>query len=367
MNILYISAFPPNRKTAGQNYSRQLIDDLCDSNNVTLFYFSYNDHLVEVEGVDEVRRYETSPFLKIRNFFLFFFLFPFFTNRFSFRLLFDIKKIAKAYDLIYFDFSQVFIYSLFIKHHNKVLMSHDVIFQMFNRKIVVLKYLILSFVRFTESLVLHSANKVYCFSNKDQELFSTLYNVKSYSVSFYIDPLLSEIDFDKLVIDDYFVLYGAWNRKENASGLVWFLDNVYSKISNQIQLIILGGGMSDSLKYKLKQFPKIQNVGFVKNPYVIICKSKALIAPLFSGAGVKVKVIESLATGTPVIGTGLAFEGIASFKVNDSSPMICVNSPDEYIQKILEHKIDLMTKNDIRKYFINNYFNQKFINLYNHK
>ena len=51
-------------------------------------------------------------------------------------------------------------------------------------------------------------------------------------------------------------------------------------------------------------------LGFVDNPYKIMSESLGLIAPLFHGAGIKVKVIESLACGTPVIGTEVAFEGI---------------------------------------------------------
>lgn len=35
-----------------------------------------------------------------------------------------------------------------------------------------------------------------------------------------------------------------------------------------------------------------------------------MIAPLKKGAGVKVKVVVTLTTGTPVIGTDVAFEGI---------------------------------------------------------
>ena len=42
----------------------------------------------------------------------------------------------------------------------------------------------------------------------------------------------------------------------------------------------------------------------------MIANSRALIAPVFSGAGVKVKVLEALACGTPVVGTDIAFEGI---------------------------------------------------------
>jgi len=46
--------------------------------------------------------------------------------------------------------------------------------------------------------------------------------------------------------------------------------------------------------------------------------SKALISPLFTGAGIKVKVIEALACGIPVIGTDIA----SIFKLRHSIHLI---------------------------------------------
>ena len=45
-------------------------------------------------------------------------------------------------------------------------------------------------------------------------------------------------------------------------------------------------------------------------------RSRALIAPLFKGAGVKVKVVEALCCGTPVLGTSVALEGIPNVAGN---------------------------------------------------
>lgn len=55
-------------------------------------------------------------------------------------------------------------------------------------------------------------------------------------------------------------------------------------------------------------------MGFVDDSLDVLYKSSALIAPLFAGAGVKVKVIDAFTTGTPVIGTNIAFEGLPGIK-----------------------------------------------------
>ena len=47
IRILYITAFPPNQKTAGQDYSRRLILDLIKKGNVVdLIYVDYPKHVI---------------------------------------------------------------------------------------------------------------------------------------------------------------------------------------------------------------------------------------------------------------------------------------------------------------------------------
>lgn len=368
MRILYISAFPPNRKTAGQNYSRLLINDLIGEHDLSLFYFTYPGHSLDItERVRDVTPFKLSIINKIANIFLLSIIFPLFSGRFNIACLYKLRKIAKSYDLVYFDFSQVFIYSLFIKHPNKVFMAHDVIYQMYERKKLFCKKLILPFIRYSESFLLHSCKTTLCFSNKDKALISQLYSINASVVSFYLDPLLATIKLEEIKIDNYFVLYGAWGRKENYQGLEWFLNYVYVKIQNKLKLVIIGGGMNDKMQNKLSQYSNINYLGYVDNPYLLISKAQALIAPLFSGAGVKVKVIESLALGTPVIGTGIAFEGIEQFEVNHLSPMMLVESYNEFINAMTNYDISITKKISIQKSFLEKNFNNKYINILSYK
>ena len=58
----------------------------------------------------------------------------------------------------------------------------------------------------------------------------------------------------------------------------------------------------------------------------------AMVAPIFSGAGMKVKVAESLMHGCPVIGTPLALRG---YNDETSRPhLLTASSVDDYLQAI---------------------------------
>ena len=170
--------------------------------------------------------------------------------------------------------------------------------------------------------------------------------------------MILNIDLEQVQIEDYYVMYGAWNRKENQESIEWILDNIRKE---SIRIKIIGGGLSEVLKNKIKNHTNIEYIGFVDNPYFEIAKSKGLLAPLFNGAGVKVKTIESLALGTPVIGTDITFEGIDNITFDGRSAFINIsNTPFKQAIDQL-NRINSNDKKTIRENFIGIYNSEKFI------
>jgi len=317
--ILLISAFPPCNKTAGQSYTNRLIQDLSKNNKIDLIYFSYQNHQFDFENDNiEVKRIiRTSLIVKFFSSLKLFLFFPFFTSRFSLRVLWFILMRNKNYDCIYFDFSQVFIYSLFINHKYKILMSHDVIIQKYHRLDFKLRWLITSFCSFTEKIILcKKENKILVFSEKDRKILKNVYNINSRIVDFYVDQQIYQLKSSDFQYKFDFVLFAAWNRDVNKEGLTWFIDNVLKEINImpniRMSILILGNGLPEELQESLSLKKDIQIIGYVDNPYAYIAASRCLIAPIFNGAGVKVKVLESAFCATWVLGTNVALEGISN-------------------------------------------------------
>lgn len=356
--ILFISAFPPGNKTAGQNYTAQLLKDISSSYEVDLIYWSYPGHSaivpLEVKVLDEVKLTLWRKVLSTLSLFL---LFPLFTARFNLRMLRRLSAIASSYDILYFDFSQVFVYSLFIKHPCKVFMCHDVIAQKFARKRF--SGLFLWNVKMTENLLLRTAAVRICFSDKDVDYIRQTYGLESERVSFYLSDLIGRLDTSKIAIEDFYVFYGAWNRPENYEGLIWFCTEVLPHCD--IRCVVVGGGMGQEVRNKITS-DKVQLTGFVENPYEYIARSSCLIAPLFQGAGVKVKVIESLACGTPVIGTDIAAEGIPELTYGDGRmAMTIVSGAKGFISAINGFAApSAATKAEIKKAFTEKYSTRDF-------
>lgn len=361
--ILFITAFPPNRLTAGQNYTRQLLNDLSSTYEIDLVYFKYKNHPIEInDKVNVLIEANNSTYTKLINAFKLLYIHPFFSSRYNKKIVSLLKSKSNDYNAIYFDFSQVFIYSLFINHPYKIMMCHDIITQKYIRSRAFKWSLNYIFVKYSERRLITNARQIYCFSKKDSKLAKNLFKINIEPVAFYIDESINVLSYNNIKSCNYYALYAAWNRKENEEGLMWLINNVLPFIPEQ-NIVIMGPSLSQILKKKIANKSNIKYLGFVDNPFIILMQSKALIAPLFNGAGVKVKVIESLATGTPVIGNEIAFEGIENIKVGTKMALNHFNSASDLIEILNNYTaFDKKERIELQSSFNHNYKTDKLTN-----
>jgi glycosyltransferase involved in cell wall biosynthesis len=300
--LLFITAFPPNNRSGGQTFSLHLLNDLSNRYAIDLIYFTYKDHEPDKSiRVNSAQFFNVDTLNCLRNCTRH----PIFTRRFNPAILRYIKEIAPKYDIVFFDYTQTGIYSLYLDHPYKMLRCHDVLFQKFTRK----DRLFRKWVSSTEERILKSVHKVFVPSEKDADTIKNIYSIDVFFTHEYLkDFSFYEFSSNKKV----FVSYGLWSRKENVDGLIWFIRKVYPFINtgNGITFEVIGGGLSKKIVKAYLVPNNIQYLGFVDDPLDVLYRSSALIAPLFAGAGVKVKVIDAFTTGTPVIGTDIAFEGL---------------------------------------------------------
>ena len=345
--ILLISAFVPSRKTAGQNYTRQLIEDLSGRYEVDLICFRNRSEAegIAVPDTNMLKCIVVDKKDKLFNALKLPFLHPIFTARFQWSVVRYIRKNKHRYDALIFNFGQVFAYALFAGHSRKIVITHDVMIQKFSRQKNIFGYLENRFVKFSERLLYKTATLIFCHSPKDETLIRNIYGVKAHHISLYFDELLLRTDYKTIVPKDYFVMYGAWGRKENTEGLTWFLDEVFPR-TPRLNIKIIGGNMPSDVRRKIDETDRVEYLGFVENPYGYIAEAQGLIAPLFHGAGIKVKVVEALALGTPVLGSAVAWEGIDLYLPLGEHTRI-VDTPEEYV-RILENRRPVTIADKIR-------------------
>lgn len=352
--LLFITPFSLCSNHAGVVYSRHLIEDLAQFCEIEIVSFHYkgDPKYQPVKGVLVLDDIAIDRMFKILGVLSLFWIFPLFSARFSWRKckLFQSYIDKNNYDYIYFDFSQTFAYSLFLKHPHKIMMAHDVMAQKYSR----MKKYLKPWAMQSESVLLKKG-KIFTFSDKDCKLIEDLYHLSSQSTTFYLSKEV--IDAFPSSEGNYVVFFGGWSREENYEALDWFITKVYPSIPN-LKCKVIGGGLPSRLKKKIDIMDNIEYLGFVENPYPIISNAKAQIAPLRKGAGVKVKCIDSLGCGTPVIGTEVAFEGIPD---DFCSFMKKADTPQEYVDAIQNLKISLEERLSFKKFFIQRYNNKSIL------
>ncbi len=105
---------------------------------------------------------------------------------------------------------------------------------------------------------------------------------------------------------------GALDWIPNIEGLLWFLKNVWPRIHKekpQLKFYIAGRNAHEDTKVRFNQ-PNVIFLGEVNDAYEFLSSKAILIVPLLSGSGMRVKIIEGLAMGKPIVSTSKGAEGI---------------------------------------------------------
>lgn len=358
--ILFLTPYVPSSRAGGENFTRLLLENLSANNRIDLVYYKYQSdsyYTVPNNNVRVLRVCNNSTAIKLRNCLAYPVIHPLFSIRFNWNLLRFLKEMIRKhhYDLLYLDHSQMFLYGKYFPGIKKILMAHDVMAQRFSRTgNFVNRKLVLS----AEGKLMSVPNStIFTFSEKDCNIIKAAYGLESRATNFFLDQMV--MDAVPMQTDKRIIFFGKWKRADNFEGLRWFFENVYDKLDKSICVSIVGKWLPEAFERKLKECSNVEYLGFVENPYTMIANSMATISPLFSGAGVKVKVVESLACGTPVIGNDIAFEGISE---RYGRFMIKADTPEEYANAINRISISLEERKKYKQMFIESYIGQSIVN-----
>lgn len=137
----------------------------------------------------------------------------------------------------------------------------------------------------------------------------------------------------------YFI--GALNWEPNVEGLRWFIDKVMPFIESAKPklLIHIAGRAAPSWVMKLKS-PYIRVYGQVDDLFAFLADKHALIVPLLSGGGVRIKILEAMAAGKAVISTSIGAEGIG---VSHTNEILIADTPEDFAAALIhlsEHPSD---------------------------
>lgn len=155
----------------------------------------------------------------------------------------------------------------------------------------------------------------------------------------------------------YDIIYVAHDNIHNVNAIRWFLDNVYDKLKN-IKILFVGK-ICNTIDNKW-DYKNIDFIDFIENIDEAYNEAKISICPMFSGTGLKIKVVEAFAYGKPVVCNKMGAIGQPNLDEINAKAIFISDNPDEFIKYIHNLLKDQKLYDNASKVGLE-YFNKYFL------
>jgi len=128
------------------------------------------------------------------------------------------------------------------------------------------------------------------------------------------------------------MFFGAINYYPNTEGLLFFLDEVFPLIKRQLpgaRLWIVGQQPPASIIERAAD--DVLVTGLVEDVRPYIERAAVLIAPLRIGGGTRLKIVEAMAMGKPVVATHLGAEGL---KIRHGEDILLADTAQDFASQV---------------------------------
>jgi glycosyltransferase involved in cell wall biosynthesis len=201
-----------------------------------------------------------------------------------------------------------------------------------------LTYFESSRTRFYEKNILKTFPRIIFLSDYDRDFAVKQFSLEVKKCAIDDNLLFMESRVKYLGNENYILFTGSLDFKPNLEGVKWFLSKCFTDILKaypELKLLITGSA-SAKIKKQILKYKNVEFTGLVADSKMTQLQSgcKCIISPILSGSGIKIKNIEALQAGAPVVMTEFSSRGI---KNNGKTAGFCkTNTPVEFTKAVLE-------------------------------
>ena len=185
-----------------------------------------------------------------------------------------------------------------------------------------------------EKKIYKKFNIIFTVSDADKSLLNRITGKKNiFTLPPVIRTHIGEFKFKKNTL----LFVGDLYWYPNKDSLTWFLKKIYPKLKVKIpglELWIVG---RLSPNYKLIKLDGVKYLGFQPYSKLIkyLSKAQIFVAPMIYGTGIKMKILEAMSWGLPVVTT---LKGITGINVKHNKEVMVAKNDEEFIDLTLELK-----------------------------
>jgi GT2 family glycosyltransferase len=166
--------------------------------------------------------------------------------------------------------------------------------------------------REAEIRAVQDADVVFCVADEEAQLISEIAPGKpAFVLTSIVNPLPAPPGFDERADLVFFGGFLGGAASPNTDSLVHLVDEVlplFWERHPDVSLSVIGADMDDAIR--ALEGPRVRVVGYVEDPSGWLSRARIHVNPMRFGAGVKLKFLDSMATGLPFVTTSVGAEGI---------------------------------------------------------
>ena len=192
---------------------------------------------------------------------------------------------------------------------------------------------------------LADVDEIFCISYDEKGMYERFINRKIHFLPHLMEKRAPLVPANEYKWDAYFIGY---NNPYNVEGIKWYIDHVVPLLPEDFRTVIVG-----TVTQEIKDYPQnVDVIPFAENLNDIYANSSVCICPMFHGTGMKIKVVEAMAHGIPIVCTERGVDGLPDKML---SGCLVTNTPDEFAQYLVklvqDNEFYLACKQKIENYF----------------
>ncbi len=184
-----------------------------------------------------------------------------------------------------------------------------------------------------ELKVARDSNCLVCISPLDEKAFVEM-GVNKPVITIPTGFELKEYPSTGLPKDPSVFFIGALDWLPNQEGLKWFLDHVIDPLRKELPGITfhVAGRNAPPTFEKLLSKKQVIYHGEIEDAKTFMKSYRIMVAPLFTGSGIRIKILEAMALGRPVVTTPIGIEGIPAL---NNKEILVSSDPESFKNQII--------------------------------